>query len=126
VRPGTRIELYRRLHRARDFVLAALPEPLELADLARVACLSPSHFLRAFRRAFGVTPHAYVTAERMKTACRLLASTDQPVTDVCLAVGFDSLGSFSWAFRRRYGLPPQAWREAARKKQSARSAAAVS
>jgi transcriptional regulator GlxA family with amidase domain len=62
----------------------------------------------------------------MKAACRLLTRTDQPVTDVCLAVGFDSLGSFSWAFRRRYGLPPQTWREAARKKQSARSAAAVS
>jgi AraC family transcriptional regulator len=97
VRPATRIELYRRLHRARDFVRAALPEPLE---------------------------HAYVTGERMKAACRLLVSTDEPVTAVCLAVGFDSLGSFSWAFRRRYGLPPHAWR--ARKKQSARSAAAVS
>jgi AraC-like DNA-binding protein len=126
VRPATRIELYRRLHRARDFVHAALPERLELADLARVACLSPSHFLRAFRGAFGVTPHAYVTGERMKAACRLLAGTDEPVTAVCLAVGFDSLGSFSWAFRRRYGLPPHAWREASRNKQSARSAASVS
>jgi AraC family transcriptional regulator len=126
VRPATRVELYRRLHRAQDFVRAALSEPLEVGDLARVACLSPSHFLRAFRRAFGVTPHAFVTAERMNAACRLLASTDEPVTAVCLAVGFDSLGSFSWAFRRRYGLPPHAWREATRKKQSARSAAAVS
>ena len=126
VRPATRIELYRRLHRAQDFVRAALSEPLEVSDLARVACLSPSHFLRAFRRAFGVTPHAFVTAERMKAACRLLAGTDEPVTAVCLAVGFDSLGSFSWAFRRRYGLSPLAWRQAARKKQSARSPAAVS
>ncbi|HEX2443365.1 MAG TPA: AraC family transcriptional regulator [Vicinamibacterales bacterium] len=125
VRPATRMELYRRLHRARDFVRATLPEPLEIRDLARVACLSPSHFLRAFRRAFGVTPHAFVTAERMKAACRLLASTDEPITAVCLAVAFDSLGSFSWAFRRRHGLPPQAWREAARKKHSARSAAAA-
>jgi AraC family transcriptional regulator len=138
VRPATRVELYRRLHRAQDFVRAALAEPLEVTDLARVACLSPSHFLRTFRRAFGMTPHAFVTAERMKAACRLLASTDEPVTAVCMAVGFDSLGSFSWAFRRRYGLPPHVWREAARKgeaarkkdagrkKQSARSAAAVS
>lgn len=122
VRQTTRIELYRRLHRARDFARASLSGRLELTDLARVACLSPSHFLRAFRGAFGVTPHAFVTAERMDTARRLLAVSDEPVTSICLAVGFDSLGSFSWAFRRRFGLPPQAWRRAARKKQSARSA----
>jgi AraC family transcriptional regulator len=121
VKPATRLELYRRIQRARDYARASLDRRLELNDLARVACLSPAHFLRTFRTGFGVTPHAFLTRERLDAATRLLETTDTPVTDICLAVGFESLGSFSWAFRRRFGLSPLAWRQA-RKKHSGRSA----
>jgi AraC-like DNA-binding protein len=121
VRPATRLELYRRIQRAREYARASLERRLELKDLARVACMSPAHFLRTFRRGFGVTPHAFLTGERLNAASRLLATTETPVTDICFAVGFESLGSFSWAFRRRFGVSPTGWREAAGKKHSGRS-----
>lgn len=110
VRPSTRAELYRRLHRARDLVEACLAEPLPLERLAGVAGMAPHHFLRVHRRAFGLTPHQHVTARRIERAKRLLEQTKLPVTRVCLEVGFASLGSFSALFRRRTGSSPSAWR----------------
>lgn len=106
VRAATREELYRRLHRARDYAAAYYDQPLTLDDLARAAALSPNHLLRTFRQAFGQTPHQYLTERRLARAHHLLTQTDQPVTGICLAVGFESLGSFSSLFRRRYGLAP--------------------
>jgi AraC-like DNA-binding protein len=114
LRPASREELYRRLHRARDYAAACFDEPITLNDMARVACLSTNHFLRTFRQAFHQTPHQYLTRIRLERARGLLAQTDQPVTDVCFAVGFESLGSFSWLFRQRVGLAPEAYRRAKR------------
>jgi len=111
VRAATREELYRRLHRARDYAAACFDQPLTLDDLARVAALSPNHLLRTFRQAFGQTPHQYLTERRLARAHALLTHTDQPVTAICLAVGFESLGSFSSLFRRRYGLAPSHLRQ---------------
>jgi len=98
-----------RLLRARDAIHARYPEPLSLAQLAREAALSPFHFLRLFRAAFGRTPHQYLTQVRLEAAKRLLLD-DAPVTDVCFEVGFQSLGSFSALFARRVGAPPSAFR----------------
>jgi AraC-like DNA-binding protein len=109
-RPGTREELYRRLYRARDFAAASFADKVTLDDLARVACLSPNHLLRGFRNLFGVSPHQYLTGRRMEEARRLLRATGMPVTEICLAVGFESLGSFSSLFRRENGLSPELWR----------------
>ncbi len=109
-RPATREELYRRLHRARDYAAALAHTPLTLDDLAGVAFLSPNHFLRTFKAAFHQTPHQYLTAKRLEQARRLLRHTDLSVTEICLAVGFESLGSFSSLFRRQIGLSPQAFR----------------
>jgi AraC-like DNA-binding protein len=106
VRLSTREELYRRLCRARDYMSACLDRPLTLAEIAGAACLSPNHLLRSFRRAFGLTPHQYLTARRMERARKLLADRNLSVTDVCLSVGFESLGSFSRTFRRHTGLSP--------------------
>ena len=114
VRAASREELYRRLHRARDYASACFDEPITLSDMARVACLSTNHFLRTFKQAFHQTPHQYLTRLRLERAQGLLAQTDQPVTDVCFAVGFESLGSFSWLFRQRVGLAPEAYRKAKR------------
>jgi AraC family transcriptional regulator len=109
-RRATRGELYRRLHRARDYAAATLGQPLTLGEMARVACLSPNHFLRSFKQLFSQTPHQYLTGLRLARAEELLAATDLPVTEICFAVGFESLGSFSTLFRRRVGVSPQAYR----------------
>jgi AraC-like DNA-binding protein len=109
-RPGTREELYRRLSRARDYMLARLDQPVLLDEMARVACLSPNHFIRTFRQAFGQSPHQYLVSRRLERAEMLLAGTERPVTEVCYSVGFESLGSFSWLFRKRYGVSPTGYR----------------
>jgi AraC-like DNA-binding protein len=105
VRRATREELYRRLHRARDFLVSCYAEPLTVAQVARVAALAPFHFHRTFRRAFGRTPMQLLQHHRLEVARALLARGDS-VTDVARAVGFDSLGSFSWLFRRKHGVRP--------------------
>lgn len=102
-------ETFARVLRARDAIHARYAEPLRLDQLAREAALSPFHFLRIFRSAFGETPHQYLTRVRIEAAKRLLLA-DAPVTDVCFEVGFQSLGSFSTLFARRVGAPPSAFR----------------
>ena len=102
-------ESFRRLLRARDAIHARYAQSLRLEDLAREATLSPFHFLRLFRYAFGETPHQYLTRVRIDAAKRLLLA-DAPVTDVCFDVGFQSLGSFSALFAKRVGSPPSAFR----------------
>jgi len=110
-RASTREELHRRLQRGREFIHAHFDRTLCLDDMSRAACLSPHHFHRLFHGAFGQTPHAYVSGLRLERAAALLARTELPVTDICLAVGFESLGSFSVLFRRRTGLTPTAFRQ---------------
>ncbi len=110
LRRGTRAELYRRLHRGRDYLVSCYDQPLTVAMAARVANLSPYHFHRMFKRAFGETPMQLLQARRLDAACRLLSGTDRPVTAICFDVGFESLGSFSWLFRRRFGLSPRQFR----------------
>lgn len=112
MRASTREELYRRLHRAREFIAASFEEPITIDEMARVACLSTNHFLRTFRQAFRQTPHQFLTAQRLERAQRLLLHTDLPVTEVCLSVGFESLGSFSSLFRRKLGASPEKFRRA--------------
>jgi AraC-like DNA-binding protein len=110
-RPATREEIYRRVSRARDFIYASLGDPVTLDEMARVACLSPNHFLRSFKQVFRQTPHQYLTAARLEKAKTLLTTTNRSVTDICMAVGFDSLGSFSWLFRKQMGLSPENYRK---------------
>ncbi len=116
LRPSTRVEAYRRLHWARDFLDASFAEPLTVAGLARIACMSPFHFQRLFKRAFGETPMARVQSRRLARAAHLLTTTDLPVTRICMDVGFDGLGTFSALFRRRFGLPPRDYRRCGEKR----------
>jgi transcriptional regulator GlxA family with amidase domain len=113
-RPATREELYRRVHRARDYAAASFDQSLTLNELARVACLSPNHLLRTFRQAFGQTPHQYLTNLRLRRAQMLLIKTDLSVTDICFSVGFQSIGSFSWLFKQQFGVSPNMYRRQSR------------
>jgi AraC family transcriptional regulator len=110
LRPATREEIYRRVYRARDYMAASIDQPLSISEVARVACLSPNHFLRAFRQVFRTTPYQYLTDLRLTGAKQLLEKTDYPITEICFRVGFESLGSFSWLFHRRTGISPQSYR----------------
>ncbi len=107
-------DVHRRLCLARDLVRAHALEPLSLGEAAREARLSRTHFLRQFRRAFGETPHQYRTRLRLERAQALLARSDLSVTQVCLEVGYESLGSFSTLFAARVGQSPLAWRRSMR------------
>ena len=100
----------RHLVRAKDFVDARFAEPVTVADLARAAGLSPAHFSREFRRAFGESPHAYLLTRRMERAAAMLRTTDRTVADICVAVGLRSVGSFTASFGRVFGLTPTAYR----------------
>jgi AraC-like DNA-binding protein len=102
----------RHLLRAKDVVDARYREPLDVPALARAAHLSPAHFSREFRRAFGETPHQYLLTRRLERAAALLRNTDRTVMEICLAVGLQSVGSFTTSFRRAYGVSPTAYRAA--------------
>ncbi len=88
--------------------------PLSIADVAREAAMSPFHFIRRFESVFGTTPHQFRIQSRLERAKLLLALSDYSVTDVCMEVGFSSLGSFSALFARRFGKPPSAYRRQVR------------
>jgi len=95
------------LRRARDHADRHYAEPLDLDALAAAAGLSKYHFLRLFRATYGVTPAGYVSRRRIERAQDLLRATNLTVTEVCHAVGFSSLGSFSSRFRALVGESPR-------------------
>jgi AraC-like DNA-binding protein len=80
--------------------------------MAAAAHLSRAHFSREFRRAFGESPHAYLLTRRLERAAALLRTTDRSVADICVSVGWDSVGSFTTSFTRTFGLSPTAYRVA--------------
>src|SRR5918998_3453562 len=100
----------RILLRARDTMDREYARPLDVEALASAACLSRAHFIRSFRDAFGETPHRYLQRRRIERAMALLRDTDKPVTEICLDVGFTSLGTFSRTFRDVLGTSPRAYR----------------
>jgi AraC-like DNA-binding protein len=100
----------RHLVRARDLADARYAERLTIDDLAQAAGLSKAHFSREFRSAFGESPHAYLLTRRLERAAALLRNTDNSVADICLAVGLQSVGSFTTSFTRMFGASPTAYR----------------
>jgi transcriptional regulator GlxA family with amidase domain len=103
-------ELNRRMLRARDAMDRTYAEPLDVPSLARIACVSPAHFIRTFRATFGETPHRYLQRRRVERSMFLLRETDRSLTEICLDVGCSSLGTFSRTFRDIVGEPPSAYR----------------
>ena len=99
-------DLLVHLRQARDHADRHYTEPLDLAQLAAVAGISKYHFQRLFRATYGLSPAAYLTERRIERAQDLLRATNLTVTEVCHAVGFSSLGSFSSRFRELVGEAP--------------------
>jgi AraC-like DNA-binding protein len=107
---GPSVAVIVRLRRARDLMDRCYAEPLDLDALAAEAGFSRYHFARAFRATYGETPRGYLTRRRVERAKDLLRSADVTVTEVCMLVGFSSLGSFSSRFRELVGVPPSEYR----------------
>ena len=103
----------RRLLRARDAMDRTYAQPLDIPILARIAYVSEAHFIRTFRATFGETSHRYLQRRRVERSMFLLRETDRSVTDICLDVGFSSLGTFSRTFSEIMGESPTAYRKRA-------------
>ncbi|MBV8579451.1 MAG: helix-turn-helix transcriptional regulator [Candidatus Eremiobacteraeota bacterium] len=99
-----------RLRQARDAINRDYAKPLDVAALARIALMSPGHFSRSFREAYGETPYSYLMTRRIERAKALLRRGDLSITEVCLAVGCTSLGSFSARFTELVGVSPSAYK----------------
>jgi transcriptional regulator GlxA family with amidase domain len=103
-------EELRRLCRARDQMDREYAQPLDVPKLARTALMSPAHFSRRFREVYSETPYSYLLTRRIERAKTLLRRGDLSVTDVCFAVGWSSLGSFSARFTEIVGESPSSYR----------------
>jgi len=104
------LEAPEALDLARRMIETRCHEPLDMRAISSGAGYSQFHFIRLFRQAFNTTPHQYLTEQRIQRAKQLLAMDEMTVTDVCFAVGFQSLGSFSALFSRKVGYPPAVYR----------------
>jgi AraC-like DNA-binding protein len=98
------------LRRAKDLIDREYDRPLDVTQVAAAAHMSEAHFAREFRREFGEPPGAYLMTRRIERAKTLLRTTGKPVTEICLEVGFRSLGSFSARFTEVVGMAPTAYR----------------
>ncbi len=98
------------LRRARDLMDRDYAQPLDVPSMARAAYMSPAHFSRQFRAAYGETPYGYLMTRRIERAMALLRSGDRSVTEVCMEVGCTSLGSFSARFTEIVGETPSQYR----------------
>lgn len=107
---GQRLEDLAHLRRARDLMDREYMRPLDVDAIARAALMSPAHFSRKFRAAYGETPYAYLMTRRIERAKALLRRGDMSVSEVCWEVGCTSLGSFSARFTELVGETPTAYR----------------
>ncbi len=111
----TSIRQHEQLRIARAYLDANYTSAITIHGVSREVALSPYHFIRLFYRAYKQTPHQYLIQRRIDRAKELLHSSDLSITDICLEVGFESLGSFSTRFRKATGLSPSDYRKNATK-----------
>ncbi len=107
--------MYKRIVEAKLFIDENYAEQIDLDKIADCAHYSKYHFLRLFKNAFGKSPHKYLIDVRLEHAKRLLKA-QQPVTEVCMAVGFDSAPSFSILFKKHTGISPKGFKQKEQKK----------
>lgn len=112
-REAERLRTNRLMLRARDAMDRAYAEPLDVDTLAAIACCSPAHFIRTFAGTFGEAPYRYLQRRRIERAMALLRTTRLPVQDVCVAVGWTSLATFTRRFREVTGTTPSRYRDEA-------------
>jgi AraC family transcriptional regulator len=113
---STRIELFNRLNRAKDYIRSNYSEQIDLQKLSSIACLCPHHFLRKFKSFFKTSPHQYLTTIRLEMAREMIEASNLSITEICMDSGYESLSSFSDLFKKRYGSSPENHRKKHSKK----------
>jgi AraC family transcriptional regulator len=116
VKYSTQLELYKRLNFARDFIHSCYMEDISLDKLASVACLNNAYFLREFKKYFGLTPYQYIIKQRLKAAQKMLETTSCSITEICFAVGYRDITSFSKLFKKKFYTTPEKYQSANMKK----------
>jgi AraC-like DNA-binding protein len=104
-------EVYKKIVAGKLYIDERFHEPIDLDRIAREACLSRFHFHRLFTRIYRLTPHQYLTRKRIEQARKALAERTLTVTEICAAVGFESIGSFSTLFKKTIGHAPNNYRQ---------------
>lgn len=110
VKTSTKIELYKRLIRAKDFIYSSYSHDLTLEEISNVACLNQHYFLRQFKNTFNLTPFQYLTQRRLEVACAMIMASDKDITQICSEIGYSDLASFSRLFKRNFGASPLLYR----------------
>ena len=110
IRVSLRKEIYQRLYRAHDYAMASLDRKVTIQEMASIALMSPSHFLRTFKLLFGISPNKFFREKRMERARQLLTHSSITVTEICNSIGYRSLSNFSWEFQKRFGFSPLSYR----------------
>lgn len=111
VKRSTRVELFNRLNKAKDYIESNYHESIDLDMLSKVSSLCPHHFLRKFKSYTGVSPHQFLKSVRLEKARIMLESTNSSITEICLNCGYESLSSFSFLFKKTYKTSPEGYRK---------------
>jgi AraC family transcriptional regulator len=112
LKASTRLEIFKRISTAKDWMEANYQGGATLEDIAAIASMNSQHFLRMFKQVYAITPHQYLIDLKLKKARQLLEGNDLTINDICLAIGFESAFSFSVLFKKRFGMPPSHFRKA--------------
>lgn len=111
IKPSSKIEIYKRLCIAKDFLHSTFMEKPDLKLLGSVACLSVPQLIRQFKSVFKVTPHQYLIQIKLKQAVDLLKNTDKPIHEITWTCGFENVSAFCRAFKSAYGFQPLMFRK---------------
>jgi AraC-like DNA-binding protein len=109
---STRLEIFRRVSHAREWMDAHFHTDISLSAIAAEAAMNSQHFLRMFKQVYLITPHQYLIELKLRKARRLLESTEMTINEICGAIGFESVFSFSILFKNRFGQAPSHLRQA--------------
>lgn len=111
VKASTRLEIFRRISTARDWMEAHYNSEMTLEDIGAVAAMNSQHFLRMFKQVYSITPHQYIIDLKLRKAKELLETTPLTISEICQNIGFESVFSFSILFKGRFGVPPSGIRK---------------
>ncbi len=107
---STRVEIYQRLHCAKDFIEHNYAENLSLSEIAMIAALSENHLLRCFKQVFGLSPFKYMSILRIQEAARQMKTSDKPISEIAMEVGYSSMSNFSHYFKSLMGASPSRYK----------------